>query len=114
MTGAPTNTQAVANPLAAITGPEHVRTEGSAVVVAPATSEEVAGVLRCAQANHYAVVPWGGGTKQGWGYPVKPEIVLELHRLNLIREHTWQDMTCTVEAGCTWASMQSALAQHGQ
>src|SRR6201999_1394576 len=30
------------------------------------------------------------------------------------REHTWQDMTCSVEAGCTWASLQSALAQHGQ
>ena len=23
-------------------------------------------------------------------------------------------MTCTVEAGCTWAALQSALAQHGQ
>ena len=60
------------------------------------------------------MVPWGGGTKQGWGYPVAPALVLEMHRLNVLREHTWQDMTCTVEAGCTWASLQSALAQHGQ
>jgi glycolate oxidase FAD binding subunit len=114
MTGTPTNTRAVTTPLAAITGPEHVRTEGRSIAVAPANSEEVAGVLRFAQANHLAVAPWGGGTKQGWGYPVKPELLLETHRLNLIREHTWQDMTCTVDAGCTWASMQSALAQHGQ
>ena len=57
---------------------------------------------------------WGGGTKQGWGYPVAPGLVLEMHRLNALQEHTWQDMTCTVEAGCTWASLQSALAQHGQ
>ena len=56
----------------------------------------------------------GGGTKQGWGYPVEPRLVLEMHRLNLLREHTWQDMTCSVEAGCTWSSMQSGLAQHGQ
>jgi glycolate oxidase FAD binding subunit len=32
----------------------------------------------------------------------------------VLREHTWQDMTCSVEAGCSWASLQSGLAQHGQ
>ena len=37
-----------------------------------------------------------------------------MHRLNMLREHTWQDMTCTVEAGCTWSGLQSGLAQHGQ
>ena len=57
---------------------------------------------------------WGGGTKQGWGYPVAPALVLEMQRLNVLREHTWQDMTCTVEAGCTWAALQSGLAEHGQ
>ena len=109
-----TNSLTITASLAAITGPEHVRTLGSATAVAPANTEEVAAILRFAQENHFAVVPWGGGTKQGWGYPVAPAVVLETHRLNVIREHTWQDMTCTVEAGCTWASLQSALAQHGQ
>ena len=109
-----TNSLTITASLAAITGPEHVRTSGGAAVIAPGTSEEVVAILRLAQENHFAVVPWGGGTKQGWGYPVTPAVILETHRLNAIREHTWQDMTCTVEAGCTWASLQSALAQHGQ
>jgi glycolate oxidase FAD binding subunit len=100
--------------LAAITGPEHLRTLGAATAVAPGNTDEVAAILRFAQENHFAVVPWGGGTKQGWSSPVAPAVILETHRLNVIREHTWQDMTCTVEAGCTWASLQSALAQHGQ
>ncbi len=100
--------------LAAITGPEHLRTLGGATAVAPGNTEEVAAILRFAQEKHFAVVPWGGGTKQRWGYPVAPAVILETRRLNTIREHTWQDMTCTVEAGCTWASLQSALAQHGQ
>ncbi len=100
--------------LAAIAGPEHVRTSGGAAAIAPGNSEEVAAILRFAQENHFAVVPWGGGTKQGWGYPVTPAVILETRRLNAIREHTWQDMTCTVDAGCTWAALQSALAQHGQ
>jgi glycolate oxidase FAD binding subunit len=106
--------QHITTPLEAITGPEHLRTLGSAIAVAPANHEEVAAVLGFAEKNHYAVVGLGGGTKQGWGNPVAPALMLETHRLNTLREHTWQDMTCVVEAGCTWASMQSALAQHGQ
>jgi glycolate oxidase FAD binding subunit len=101
-------------PLAAIVGPEYVRGSNGLVAVAPGNTEEVAAVLRLAQENHLAVVARGGGTKQGWGYPVAPGLVLEMHRLNTLKEHTWQDMTCSVEAGSTWAALQSGLAQHGQ
>ena len=114
MTAASTNSQTITAALAAITGAEHVRTVAGATAVAPANDGEVAAILRFAQENRLAVVPWGGGTKQGWGYPVAATLVLETYRLHTIREHTWQDMTCTVEAGCTWASLQSALGQHGQ
>ncbi len=114
MNAASTNSQAITASLAAITGPDHLLALDSATHVAPANTEEVAAILRFAHENRLAVVPWGGGTKQGWGYPVAPALILETHRLNVIREHTWQDMTCTVEAGCTWTSLQSALAQHGQ
>jgi glycolate oxidase FAD binding subunit len=101
-------------PLAAIVGPEYVRGLDGAVAVAPGNTEEVAEVLRLAQENHLVVVERGGGTKQGWGYPVALGLVLEMHRLNALKEHTWQDMTCSVEAGCTWAALQTGLAQHGQ
>jgi glycolate oxidase FAD binding subunit len=107
-------TQDMTASLAAITGSEHLRMEGSVLAVAPANSEQIAAVLRLAQENHLAVVCRGGGTKQGWGYAVTPGLLLDMHRLNTLREHTWQDMTCTVEAGCTWSAMQSGLAQHGQ
>jgi glycolate oxidase FAD binding subunit len=107
-------TQDMTASLVAITGSEHLRLEGSTLAVAPANSEEIAAVLRLAQENRLAVVCRGGGTKQGWGYAVKPALVLDMRRLNTLREHTWQDMTCTVEAGCTWSAMQSGLGQHGQ
>ena len=106
--------QDFSGPLAAIVGPEYVRGLGEAVAVAPGNTEEIAAVLRLAQENDLAVVQRGGGTKQGWGYPVTPALVLEMQRLNTLREHTWQDMTCSVEAGCTWAALQAGLAQHGQ
>src|ERR1700760_3280595 len=101
-------------PLAAVIGAEHLLSSDGNIFVAPGNTEEVAAVLRLANENGCSVGVWGGGTKQGWGYPVAPVLVLEMHRLNALREHTWQDMTCSVEAGCTWASLQSGLAQHGQ
>ena len=101
-------------PLAAIVGAEHLRSSGGILAVAPGNTEEVAALLRFANEKGLSVVTWGGGTKQGWGYSVAPALVLEIHRLNVLREHTWQDMTCTVEAGCTWSGLQSGLAQHGQ
>src|SRR5277367_911366 len=49
-----------------------------------------------------------------WGNPVTPRIRLRMDRMNTLREHSWQDMTCNVEAGCSWSAMQAQLARHGQ
>jgi glycolate oxidase FAD binding subunit len=100
--------------LAAIAGPEHARADGEALRVTPGDAEQVAAVLRFANENGLSVVPLGGGSKLGWGNPVAPEVFLCLGRMNAVREHAWQDMTCTVEAGCRWAAMQRELARHGQ
>lgn len=97
-----------------IVGQEHASLRGNAVVVAPADANQIAEVLRFAQANGLVVTPTGSGTKLGWGNPVASSILLSLERLRALREHAWQDMTCTVEAGCTWNAMQAELAQQGQ
>ena len=106
--------QTFADDLAAISGPEHLRVDENTFSIAPASTEEVAAMLRYANKNSIAVAPYGGGTKQGWGNPIHPSLNLHMHRIDAVREHTWQDMTCTVQAGCTWSSMQSSLAKHGQ
>lgn len=100
--------------LASISGEEHTRLTGDAVAVAPADAQQIAEILRFANANGVAVTPAGSGTKQGWGNPVEAGIRLELKRMNALREHPWQDMTCTIEAGCTWTAIQAELARHGQ
>src|ERR1700760_2958348 len=82
--------------------------------VAPSKTEEVAATVRQARQNRWPVTAVGGGTKQNWGYAVEPRLLLEMRSLDQLREHTWQDMTCSVEAGCTWAALQAGLAQHGQ
>lgn len=114
MTAISPSIQAIADPLGAITGAEHLRLMDGNLAIAPANTEEVAAVLRYANQNALTIVPWGGGTKQKWGHAVRPTLLLETRRLNALQEHTWQDMTCVVEAGCTWSSMQSALARQAQ
>ena len=103
--------------LATIVGQEHVtlRDEATpAIVTVPADAQQIAEVLKFANANGLVVMPSGGRTKLGWGNPVAPDIELSLACLNQMREHAWQDMTCTVQAGYAWAAMQDQLRQHGQ
>jgi glycolate oxidase FAD binding subunit len=109
-----TSLQTFADDLAAISGSEHLRVDENTFSIAPANTEQIAAVLRYANRNSIAVAPWGGGTKQSWGNPIHPSLILHTHRLDTVREHTWQDMTCIVQAGCVWSSMQSSLAKHGQ
>ena len=99
--------------LTAITGPEHVR-PGDPITVSPANTQQISETLNYANENHLTVSPIGGGTKQSWGNPTKTNIHLSLSRLNQVIEHPWQDLTCTVQAGCTWSMLQETLKKHGQ
>src|ERR1700730_13124710 len=109
-----TSLQTFADDLAAISGPEHIRVDENTFSIAPASTEEIAAVLRYANRNSITVAPYGGGTKQHWGTQTHPSLILHTHRLATVREHTWQDMTCIVQAGCVWSSMQKSLAKYGQ
>ena len=100
--------------LAAIAGAENTRLEGGTITVAPAATAEVSEILRFADQNGLTVTPTGAGTKLQWGNAVSPAIVLSLRRMAALREHSWQDMTCTVEAGCPWNTLEAVLAEHGQ
>jgi glycolate oxidase FAD binding subunit len=100
--------------LASIVGEEFVRTGGGRVQIAPADIAQLAAIARYADAHGLPLLPQGGGTKMDWGNPMPLGPVLSMQRMNQVKEHAWQDMTCTVQAGCTWAAMQGALAQHGQ
>src|SRR5881398_3365834 len=85
------------------------------LVIEAGTESEIAEILRLSNAAGLAVIPWGGGTKLGWGNsPERADLVLSTARLNEIIEHAWADLTVTVEAGCTIQRLQETLAEHGQ
>jgi glycolate oxidase FAD binding subunit len=84
-------------------------------IIAPGTADELARVLAVANSAGLRVAPRGGGSKLQWGNrPRALDLVLSTKRLNKLVEHAWADMTATVEAGCTVAELQRALAEHGQ
>jgi len=84
------------------------------LVVRPASTAEVAAVVRiCAEAR-LPIVPQGGNTGLvGGGVPPEDgdNIVLALGRMNRIRAIDPVNFTMTVEAGCILAQLQEAAAE---
>ena len=83
-----------------------------AVVVRPASTQEVAAVVRLCAERRIPVVPQGGNTSLVAGAtPVKDgEIILSLGRMNKIRELDAVDLTLTTDAGVTLKAAQEAAA----
>src|SRR5260370_15960745 len=106
-----------------VTG-EHVRTAGAidavagarpSLVVEPGNEQELAKVLKLANAAGLAVIPRGGGTKLEWGNrPARADVIVSTARLDRVIEHAWADFTVSVEAGCTLGELQEALAKGRQ
>ena len=83
-------------------------------VVPPTTVEEVAEVLRAAQADGLSVVPVGGGTKTSWAAPpASCDLLLDTTGLDRIVEHVAGDLVVIAEAGVRLADLQTSLGEHG-
>jgi glycolate oxidase FAD binding subunit len=84
-------------------------------VVEPATQEQVVDHLRTCYESAKATYPIGGGTSLDYGQPGRvPGIGLQMTGLNRIVDYPARDMTITVEAGITMASLSAELARQGQ
>ncbi|MFZ5779402.1 MAG: FAD-binding oxidoreductase [Pseudomonadota bacterium] len=84
-------------------------------IVRPASTEEVAAVVRLCAAEKVAIVPQGGNTGMvGGGTPDESgrEIVLSLNRMNRILDVDPIGYTMTVEAGVVLKTIQETAAQH--
>ena len=108
----------------AIVTAKYVRTAGANDIVAgvqpgfvvePGSEQELAKVLKLANAAGLVVIPRGGGTKLQWGNrPAHADVILSTARLHRVIEHAWADLTVSVEAGCTVGKLQETLVKHGQ
>jgi FAD/FMN-containing dehydrogenase len=118
--------------LESIVGPANVRTDAAslelagadiwshgtdtpAFVVAPASLEELASSVAAISAAGLPIAPRGAGMSYTGGYvPGAPNTVsLDMSRMNAILAIRPEDMVVTVQAGCTWAALNAALAPLG-
>jgi len=120
--------------LAAIVGSEHVLTDADSMspyltdyrgnyhgralaVVRPASTQEVAAVVKLCVETGVPIVPQGGNTGlSGGATPLSDglAILVSLSRLNRIRALDAANDTLCVEAGCTLAAVQEAAAAAGR
>ena len=85
-------------------------------VVRPASTAEVAAVLRACAAHGASVVPQGGNTGLvGGGVPdgSGTQVLLSLTRMQRVRGIDAANLTMTVEAGCVLQAVQQAAADAG-
>jgi len=86
----------------------------SPMLVRPATAQDVAAVVAVCADNALPIVPQGGNTSLCGGsvpHAEGGEIVLNLSRLNRIRDIDPLNYTMTAEAGCVLADLQAAAEE---
>jgi len=82
-------------------------------VLLPKTTDEVAKIVKLCASNHVAIVPQGGHT--GFCGGATPDnsgkqVILNLKRMNCIREIDAANQTMTLEAGCILQTAQEKAA----
>jgi len=85
-------------------------------VLRPASTDEVAAVVRLCAETGTPLVPQGGNTSMVGGATPRAngrDLVLSLSRLNRVRDVDAEDMTMVVEAGVVWKTAQDAAAAAG-
>ncbi len=82
------------------------------LVARPGSAEEVSQIVVLAAREGVPLVPYGGGTGvMGGVLPVRGGIVVDLKRLNRIRQISPRDLTATVEPGVVLQELAEALAE---
>ncbi|MEE8084566.1 MAG: FAD-binding oxidoreductase, partial [Alphaproteobacteria bacterium] len=85
----------------------------AAAVLRPVSTEETAAVVTICAETGTSIVPQGGNTGLVGGSVPEPSgdaVVLNLGRMNKVRELDPLNNTMTVEAGCILADLQTAAA----
>ena len=85
-------------------------------VVSPASTDEVAAIVRCCATHGLSLVPQGGNTSTvGGAVPDDSghQVLLSLRRLDRIRHIDPANLTLTAEAGCVLQRVQDTAAQAG-
>jgi glycolate oxidase FAD binding subunit len=88
--------------------------QGRATHLTPSSNEELAGALREASNEDQVVKVVGGGTRQGYGSSVEPDIVINMDGFAGIEIWDPDDLTVTLGAGTPVKHLESTLGSRSQ
>ncbi len=85
------------------------------LVISPTTLPDLARAVAAVAEAGYALAPRGAGMSYTSAYipTPAPTVALDMSKMNKVLAINPDDMTVTVEAGCTWSALNAALAPHG-
>jgi len=84
-------------------------------VTFPRSEEQVAAVLGLAQAEGWAVVPWGSGhSRPGGSLPARYDVALGLTGLATVLDHDSDNLTVTAQAGAALAEVNRLVRPRHQ
>lgn len=84
------------------------------VVVRPANTDEVVKIVKLANKNKIPIIPRGAGTALcGHSVPIDGGIVIDMQKMNKIKEIKVGDLYCVVEPGIIYAKLGAELAKYG-
>jgi FAD/FMN-containing dehydrogenase len=89
----------------------------AAAVVKPASTDEVSKVMKMLSEARIGVVPQGGNTSMcGGSVPDESgrQVIVNLSRMNRVRQVDPSNNTLTAEAGCVLATLQAEADKHGR
>ena len=87
-----------------------------AIVVRPASTEEVAGVMKICAETRTPVIPFGGNSGLSGGTVARAEdqvVLLSLERMNRVRRIDRAGMYMVAEAGCIIQNLHQAVEAEG-
>jgi FAD/FMN-containing dehydrogenase len=87
---------------------------GEIIAVQPATTDEVAAVVRLANELRIAIVPHGGGSGlMGGAMPVAPSIVIDTARMRRVLEVNRDEQSVVVQSGAVLGEVNGELESQG-
>jgi len=84
-------------------------------VISPSSTQDAVAVAKWCHDNRIAIYPRGGGMSYTDAFQPrgKNSVIIDFSRLSRVRSINVEDGDVVVEAGCTWAELDEALAKHG-
>lgn len=84
-------------------------------VLSPASEAELSELLASASSRGKAVLPFGAGTKLGWGSPLRRvDLALSTSAMGRVVEYDPADLTIAVQAGMKFSRLQELLKSNRQ